>query len=185
MKAKDVRRGNVILYNKIPHRVMDFHHHTPGNLRAMVQAKLRNLLNGNQTEVRFSSTEDLQYADMETYQATYMYSDADSYNFMNTETYEQIGLSKELVGDNSYYLHDGMHVEIGIFNGEPISINLPKTVILTIAECDPEMKGATASNSPKRAKTDTGLDILVPPFVKQGERVVINTETAEYMSRAE
>lgn len=185
MKASEIRKGVIIIYNKSPYKVIDFHHHTPGNLRAMVQTKMRNLLTGSQTEVRFSSTEEVERADVMTFAASYMYSDADGYHFMQSETYEQLALSKELLGDTIHYLQDEMKVDITTYNGEPISIELPQTVILTVAETDPEMKGATATNSPKPAKTDTGLSLNVPQFVKVGDRIVVNTQEGKYLSRAD
>ena len=185
MKAKDIRRGKVILYNGNPFRVMDFHHHTPGNLRAMVQTKLRNILTGTQTEVRFSSGEEIPEADVYTCQATYLYGDASGYHFMNQESYEEISLSADSLGDGLHYLQDGMTLEISVYNGSPIGVNLPKTAVLTIAETEPEMRGATATNSPKAAKTDTGLQLNVPPFIKIGDRIVVDTEEGKYIGRAE
>lgn len=185
MKAKDVRRGTVILYNKAPHRVMDFHHHTPGNLRAMVQTKLRNLLTGSQTETRFSSTEDLEEANIYTCQASYLYSDTSGNHFMNSENYEEIAISDELLKESKCYLQEGMNVTVLTFDEAPIGVQFPKTVILTIADTEPELRGATASNSPKPAKTDTGLSLTVPAFVKIGDRVVVDTEEGSYVSRAD
>lgn len=185
MKAKDIRKGKVIMFKEAPHVVMEFTHRTPGNLRAFVQAKLRNLLNGTQTETRFSSTEDIQLADVYDFDATYLYQDTLGYHFMNSESYEQLSLSEDLVGDNKYYLQDGMTVSISTYNEAPISITIPKTVVLTIVETQPEMKGATASNSPKPATLDTGLVVSVPAFLKVGEKVIVDTEEGTYLSRAE
>lgn len=185
MKAKDIRKGKVIIFNNVPHAVMEFTHRTPGNLRAFVQAKLRNLMTGNQTETRFSSTEDITLADVYSFDATFLYSDTNGFHFMNSENYEEAVLQAELVGDNVYYLQDGMTVSISTYNEAPISISIPKTVVLTIAETTPEMRGATASNSPKPATTDTGLVISVPPFMKIGDRVIVDTEEGVYLSRAE
>lgn len=185
MKANDIRKGNVILYNNQPYRVIDFHHHTPGNLRAMVQTKLRNLLTGNQTEVRFSATENIEEADVFYSKATYLYSDNDGFHFMRTDSYEQFTMTKEALGDAVYYLQEQMEVDLTDYNGEPIGIVLPQTVVLTIVETEPELKGATASNSPKPAKTETGLQISVPAFVKEGEKVVVNTVEGTYIKRAE
>jgi elongation factor P len=184
MKASDIRRGTVILYNNTPHRVMDFHHHTPGNLRAMVQTKLRNLLSGSQTEVRFSSTEDIKEADVHTSRSTYLYEDQSGYHFMNAESYEEMTLSKTHLGEALYYLQDQMEVDITTFNGEPIGVDLPQTVTLEIADTEPELRGATASGSPKPAKTTTGLQLTVPPFIKIGDKVVVNTEEGKYVTRA-
>ena len=185
MKAKDIRKGKVIDYKGAPHVVMDFQHRTPGNLRAFVQARLRNIMTGNQCEERFSSTEDIPEADVFTYDATYLYNDVDGYYFMNSEPYEHISLSTELLGDNAQYLQEEMKVQISTYNEQPIGIQIPKTVILTIADTQPELKGATASNSPKPAVTTTGVTLNVPGFVKVGDKVVIDTEEGTYISRSE
>ncbi len=185
MKASNVRKGVVIMHNGAPHRIMDFHHHTPGNLRAMVQTKMRNLLSGNQTEVRFSSTEELEEANVNTAGATYLYADHSGYHFMYKENFEEITLDEATLGEGKFYLQDQMEVDITTYDGNPIGIELPQTVILTIADTDPELRGATASNSPKPAKTDTGLALSVPPFVKIGDRVIVNTIEGKYISRAD
>ena len=184
MKASTIRRGTVILYNKQPYRVMDALHSTPGNLRAKMQLKMRNLVTGTQTEVRFSATEDVEEADVFTQSATYLYSDLGGYHFMNSESYEEVTISGELLGESALYLQDNMQVRVTLWEGNPIGIELPSTVILTIAETEPEIRGATASNSPKPAKTDTGLQLSVPPFVKIGDKIVVNTEEGKYISRA-
>jgi elongation factor P len=186
MKATELRRGSVIVYNNAPYRVIEQRHHTPGNLKAMIQTKLRNLLTGNQTDHRFGPAENVEIADVLSFVATYLYNDMEGYHFMNVESYEQIALSKEQLGENAYYLQEEMQVEITTYNGEPIDMVLPQTVTLTIAEADPELKkGSTATNSPKPAKTDTGLKLTVPQFVNVGDRVVVNTEEGKYLSRAE
>lgn len=185
MKAKDVRKGDAVIYNGVPYRVMDFHHHTPGNLRAHVQTKLRNLLTGTQTEVKFSSTEELPEADVYAFDATYLYADGDGFHFMNTSTFDQVTLSKELVGDGSYYLQDEMKVKILSYNDAPIGVELPKSVVLVIKDTEPEVKGATVSNVGKPATTTSGLSLTVPPFIKVGERIEVSTETGEFMSRAD
>ena len=185
MKASDVRKGVVIMHNGAPHRIMDFRHHTPGNLRAMVQTKMRNLLSGNQTEVRFSSTEELEEANVTTGQATYLYADHAGYHFMYKESYEEITLSDEALGDAKFYLQDQMEVNVTTYDGAAIGVELPSSVILTIADTTPEIRGATASNSPKPATTDTGLSISVPPFVKIGDRIIVNTVEGKYIGRAD
>jgi elongation factor P len=185
MKANDIRRGIVIMYNKTPHRVIDFRHHTPGNLRAMVQTKLRNLLNGTQTDVRFSSTEEVERADINTSPATYLYSDSEGFHFLNSDSYEQFAISREVLGEGVYYLQDEMQVVVTFYEGQPIGIELPSTVVLTVTETEPELRGATASNSPKPATTSTGLTVTVPPFVKIGDKIIVNTEEGKYIGRAE
>lgn len=185
MQASSLRKGTVIIHNGIPHRVMEFQHSTPGNLRARVQTKLRNLFSGSQTEVRFGATENVQEADVMNFSATYLYNDADGYHFMNSQSYEQFAVTEAVMGDGKYYLQDQMKVDIMTFEGNPISVSLPASVVLTIADTAPEFKGATASNSPKPAKTETGLALSVPTFIKVGEKVVVSTVDGTYLSRAD
>lgn len=185
MKGTDLKRGSVIIYNKQPYRVAEVRHHTPGNLKAMIQTKLRNLLNGTNTEHRFGPAEVVEEADVISFDATYLYSDQEGYHFMNVETYEQLALTKEHLGDNAYFLQDEMRVQITTFNGEPIGVVPPQTVVLTIAETDPGLRNATATNSPKPAKTDTGYNLNVPQFVQVGDKIIVNTEEGKYLSRAD
>ena len=185
MRAKDIRKGNVIIYNKAPYRVMEFAHRTPGNLRAFVQIKMRNLMSGAQTEQRFASDDELEFADLFTYKAQYLYSDGDGSHFMNIETYDQIALNEDIVGDAKYYLQEGITVEISTLDERPISLTLPKTVEMLIEDTTPELRGATASNSPKPARTTTGLQLTVPPFLKIGDKIVVDTEDGSYLSRAD
>jgi elongation factor P len=163
MQANDIRRGMIIMYNGVPHRVLDFQHRTPGNLRAFVQAKLRNVKNGSSTEVRFSSTENIERALLEDHEMEYLYSDGEMYHFMNTETYDQIALDRETLGDAMDYLTPGAKIQVEFFEGAPLGIELPPSVELTVVETAPELKGATASNSPKPAKLETGVTVQVPP----------------------
>lgn len=185
MRAKDIRKGNVIMHNKVPHRVLDFAHRTPGNLRAFVQMKLRNVMNGSQTEARFASDDDLEFADLSTYNASFLYSDESGFHFMNSENYEQIALQPDLVGEAKYYLIEEMVVEISTLDERPIGISLPKTVTLEVVETAPEIKGATATNVGKPATMNTGLVVTVPPFIKQGEKIIVDTTDGSYLSRAD
>lgn len=184
MKANDIRKGKVIMYKNAPHQVLDFKHRTPGNLRAFVQTTLRNIISGIQCEARFSSTEEIDVANVFFFEATYLFHDNLGYHFMNSETYEEIILSEELIGDNKYYLQDQMVVEIMTFDENPIGVTLPKTVTLKVVETAPELKGATVTNTPKPATTDTGLVINVPMFVKIGDKVIVDTDSGDYLSRA-
>jgi elongation factor P len=184
MQANDIRRGMIIIYNGVPHKVLDFQHRTPGNLRAFVQARLRNLKSGSSTEVRFSSTENIERADLEEHEMEYMYSDADQHHFMNTETYDQTALDSETLGDATNYLVAGTKIKVEFFEGQPMGVELPPAVELTVIETQPEMKGATASNSPKPAKLETGVTVQVPPFVKEGDRIRVDPAKGVYLERA-
>jgi elongation factor P len=172
------------MYNNAPHRVLDFQHRTPGNLRAFVQAKLRNIKTGSSTEVRFSSTENIERATMEEVEMEYLYSDGDVYHFMNTETYEQVGLDTETLGDAMNYLVEGTKIQVEFFEGAPMGVELPAAVELTVVETSPELKGATASNSPKPAKLNTGVTVQVPPFIKEGDRIRVDPTKGVYLERA-
>jgi elongation factor P len=183
MNANDIRKGMLIMYNATPHRVLDFQHRTPGNLRAFVQAKLRNIKTGSSTEVRFSSTENIERATMEEVEMEYLYSDGDSYHFMNTETYEQVALNTETLGDAMDYLIEGTKIQVEFFEGAPMGVELPAAVELTVVETTPELKGATASNSPKPAKLNTGVTVQVPPFIKEGDRIRVDPTKGVYLER--
>jgi elongation factor P len=171
------------MYNNAPHRVLDFQHRTPGNLRAFVQAKLRNVKTGSSTEVRFSSTENIERAILEDHEMEYLYSDGDMHHFMNTETYDQIALDAETLGDAMDYLTAGTKIQIEFFEGAPIGLELPPSVELTVVETTPELKGATASNSPKPAKLETGVIVQVPPFIKEGDRIRVDPSKGTYLDR--
>jgi elongation factor P len=184
IQASHIRRGMTIIYNGQPHKVLDFRHHTPGNLRAMVQTKLRNLKTGSSTEVRFRSTETIERAALEEHEMTYLYNDGATYHFMNTETYEQIGLDEEALGDMVGYLLPETVIKVEFFEGQPIGIEIPGVVELTVVETEPELKGATVSNVNKPAKLETGITIQVPPFIKQGDRIRVDTTDGRYIERA-
>lgn len=184
MNANQIRRGNIIIFNGEPHRVLDFQHRTPGNLRAFVQAKLRNIKTGASTETRFSATETVERATLEQHDMEYLYSDGDLYHFMNTETYEQIGLGEEHLGDAVGFLIEGGKIQVEFFDGTPIGIELPPVIEMTVVETEPELKGATASNSNKPAKLNTGVTIMVPPFIKEGDIVRVDPNEGRYIERA-
>lgn len=184
IQATQIRRGMIIIHNGAPHRVLEFHHHTPGNLRAMVQTKLRNIKTGSSTEHRFRSTDSVERALLEEHEMTYLYNDGDTYHFMNTESYEQIGLQAEALGDAVGYLLPETVISVEFFEGQPIGIELPQTVELQVVETEPELKGATVSNVNKPAKLETGITIQVPPFIKEGERIRVNTADGTYIERA-
>ena len=183
MNANDIRRGMIILYNNEPHSVMDFQHRTPGNLRAFVQARLRNLRSGNSMDVRFSSTETIERAILEHHDMEFLYSEDTLYHFMNTENYEQVALNEEALGDAAKYMTPGIHVQIDFYDGRPIGVELPPTIELEVIETEPEVRGATASNSPKPARLENGVVVSVPPFIKQGDRIRINPSEDKYLER--
>ena len=182
--AVHLRKGNVVLYRGEPHRVMDFFHRTPGKGAAVVRLLLRNVLNGTSYEVRFNSQASLETATLEQRTTDYLYHDGNHYYFMDTTTYEQFALDREVVGDRHLYLKEGFQIQIEFFEGTPIGIQMPATVDLQVVETEPELKGATANNSPKPATLETGVTVQVPPFIRQGEVVRVDPNTGRYLERA-
>jgi elongation factor P len=183
LQATSIRRGVIIIYNKDPHRVLEFQHRTPGNLRAFVQVKLRNLRSGMSTEARFSSTEWIERADMETHTMEFLYEDSQGYNFMNIQTYEQVALDKEILGDALNYLTANLKVTIDFLDGNPIAVELPSAVELKVIETEPEMKSATITNMTKPAKLETGVMIQVPPFINVGDIIKVKPDEDKYLER--
>ena len=184
IQATQIRKGMVIIHNGVLHKVVDFHHHTPGNLRAMVQTKLRNLKSGSTTEHRFRSTDDVERVTLDDHEMTYLYNEGDTYYFMNTETYEQVGLNADDLGDAVGYLLADTVIQVQFYEGAPIGIEIPGVVELTVVETEPEIKGATVSNVGKPAKLETGITIQVPAFIKQGEKIRVDTNEGRYIERA-
>ena len=181
--ANDIRKGMVILHEGTPVRVMEFRHHTPGNLRAMVQTRLRNLLTGNSFEHRFRSNDTLDVVRLDQQQMEYLYSDGSHHHFMNTESYEQVALTEEELGDAAQWLMAGLKIEVEFYDGTPIGIKLPASMELTVVETEPVMKGATASNSNKPATLENGVTLYVPPFIVEGEKIKVNPSESKYMER--
>ncbi len=181
--ANDIRKGMVILHEGTPVKVMEFRHHTPGNLRAMVQTRLRNLLTGNSFEHRFRSNDTLNVVRLDQQQMEYLYSDGSHHHFMNSETYEQVSLTEEELGDAAQWLMPNLKIEVEFYDGTPIGISLPSSMELVVTETEPVMKGATASNSNKPATLENGVTLYVPPFIVPGEKIRVNPAESKYMER--
>jgi elongation factor P len=181
--ANDIRKGMVILFEGTPCKVMEFRHHTPGNLRAMVQTRLRNLLTGSSFEHRFRSNDTLDRVVLEQHDMEYLYSDGSHHHFMNTENYEQVSLTEDELGDATQWLMPGLKIQVEFYNETPIGVQLPASMELTITDTEPVMKGATASNSNKPATLENGVTLYVPPFMTVGERIRVNPSESKYMER--
>ncbi len=182
--ATDLRPGYVVLHNGQLHRVLTVTHVTPGNWRGMVQCKLRNIKTGNQLEHRFRSEDRVEKATLDTHQMQYLYSDGSGHHFMNTETYDQISLSDEALGDALGYMLPETVITVDFYESEPIAVELPNTVVLEVVETEPAMRGATAAGGSKPAKLETGLVVQVPQFVESGTKIVVDTRSGDYVSRA-
>jgi elongation factor P len=159
-------------------------HRTPGNLRAFVQARMRNLRTGALIDHRFRSEDTVEKANLDEIEMQYLYSDGDSYYFMNTQNYEQIGLHKSVIEDRASYLVPDVVIKVQLFEGRPVDIELPATVDLRVVETEPGIKGASATNVTKAAKLETGLTVQVPPFIGEGEVIRVDTSEGKYLERA-
>ena len=179
-----MRPGMVIKHNNDLHTVFSVEHRTPGNLRAFIQAKLRNLRTGAVFEHRFRSSDPIDKITVDQVQMEYLYQDGDSHVFMNTENYEQLHLGKDVLGDAVDYLTPNLQISVEFFDDKPVGVELPQTVELTIVETEPGLKSATASSVTKPAKTETGLVVQVPPFINEGEKIRVDTSEGAYLSRA-
>lgn len=184
MQATDLRRGMVVRFNGELCKVLEFHHHTPGNLRAMVQVKLRNLRTGNQFEHRFRSQDEIEQAYISQHEMEYLYSDGHAYHFMDTENFEQVEISEDELGESAAWLAPGVKLQVQFYEGKPLGVELPKTVKAKIVETQPMMKGATASASYKPAKLENGVVVQVPPFVTEGEEIIVDPSDNRYIERA-
>lgn len=184
MNANDLRPGMVIRHNNELYSIHRAEHRTPGNLRAFVQARMRNLRSGALIDHRFRSEDNVERAVLDEVEMQYLYSDGDAYHFMNTQNYEQIRLHKEVVGDRAPYLVLDVTLKVEFFEGQPVEIELPATVDLKVVETEPGIKGGSATNVTKPAKLETGLVVQVPPFINEGERIRVDTAEGTYVERA-
>ncbi len=183
IQATQLRPGMVVKFNNELHSVFSMTHRTPGNLRGFVQAKMRNLRSGSMIEHRFASEDRIEKAILEEHDMEYLYDDGEFYYFMNTESFEQIHLTKDFLGDCVEYLIPQLKVTVVFYEGRPISVEPPQTVDMKVVETEPGIKGATVSNVQKPAKLETGLTVAVPPFVNAGDVIRVNTSEGTYQER--
>jgi elongation factor P len=182
--ATQMRPGMIIKHNNDLHSVFTVEHRTPGNLRAFIQAKLRNIRTGAMFEHRFRSGDAIEKITVDEIPMEYLYQDGDTYCFMNTENYEQVHLNRDVLGDSVDYLTPNLQIRVEFYDGKAVGIELPQTVELTVVETEPGLKSATASSVTKPAKTETGLIVQVPPFINEGEKIRVDTAEGAYLSRA-
>ncbi|PIQ95721.1 MAG: elongation factor P [Nitrospinae bacterium CG11_big_fil_rev_8_21_14_0_20_56_8] len=183
VSGNNIKPGFVIKYNNQLYRVMAAEHRTPGNKRAFCQAKLRNLKDGTQTEVKFRADEGIERASLEQKEMEYLYQDPSGHCFMDCETYEQLFIEEEMLKDALKYMLPNTRIVVELYDGKPIGVTLQDTVELLVTDTEPPMKGATASGSGKPATLETGLVVNVPQFVEVGERVKVSTVTGTYLER--
>ncbi len=184
VQAKRLRKGQLIKVGNDLFRILDLHHLTPGNLRAHVQCRMRNIRTLALADTKWRSEEDIERAVLDEREMQYLYNDGDHFYFMDTTSFDQVHISAEALGESKDYLIADSVIRVEFYEEEPVGIELPGTVDLLVKETTPGIKGATASAQVKPATLETGLVVSVPSFVNEGDKVRINTETGEYQSRA-
>ncbi len=184
ISSTQLRPGMVIKFNNELYSVFKMEHRTPGNLRGFVQVKMRSLRSGSMTEHRFSSEDRVERAALEEHEMEYLYDDGEYYYFMNTENFEQMHLTRDILGDGVDFLVPQLKVNIEFYEGKPISVELPPTVDMKVVETEPGLKGSSVSNVTKAAKLETGLVVQVPPFITEGEKIRVSTSEGTYQERA-
>jgi elongation factor P len=184
IEAGDLRAGSVFERDGQLLVAVSFSHMKMGRGTAQVRAKLRNLITGAITDETFRPEQRFVRARIDKRQMQYLYGDADQHHFMDTETYDQVALSKDQLGDALNYLKEGAEIQVLSYEGKPIGVELPTSVDLEVTESEPGFKGDTATGGSKPAKVETGISVQVPLFVNQGDRIKVDTRSGDYMERA-
>lgn len=184
LQATRMKKGMLIKIGQDLFRVLELQHVTPGNLRGFVRVKFRNIRTGTLSDQKLRSEDFVERATLDEREMQYLYRDGDSFHFMDTSSYEQLHIDAEALGENVNYLIPDALIKVEFYGSEPVGIELPQTVDLVVEDTAPGIKGATASNQIKPARLETGLVVNVPPFVNNGDKIRVNTETGEYLSRA-
>ena len=182
--ASSVRKGNILEIDGQLYAVISAESFFPGKGTPTTQIDMRRLSDGVKTTQRYKTTEQVERAFVEDREHTYLYQDGDGYIFMNPDTYDQITVTKDVLGDQAAYLQEGMACMLSVFEGQAVAIDLPQRVVLEVVETEPTMKGQTASSSYKPAKLSNGARTMVPPHISAGTRIVIMTADGSYVERA-
>ncbi len=184
VNATEIRAGNLLEWDKRVWRVLrSYHVHVGGRGGAYMQVEMKDIEAGTKVNQRFRTDEKIERAYVEARDMEYLYNDGDHYIFMDKESFEQLQLSADFLEGQKEYLLPNTDVQVNFHNDRPIGLQLPGNVVLTIVETEPTLKGATATGSYKPAKMETGLTVMVPPFVGEGEKIKVNTDSGEYVER--
>jgi len=183
MKASEMKRGQTIKVDNILYSIVDYQHVKLGKGGAVYQTKLKSLSDGLIRDIRIRAEEVLEDAYLDKRNYEYLYSTGSEHILMDLETYDQISLDDDAFGDGPKYLKPNTQLQVSMYQNKPVQISLPTTVDLKVTDTAPEIKGATATNQYKPATLETGLEVSVPPFIKQGEMIRVDTRTGEYVTR--
>jgi len=185
INGNEIRPGNVIQHKDSLWAAVKVNAVKPGKGPAYAQVELKNLLDGTKLNERFRASETVERVRLEQKDHTFLYAEGDMLVFMDDESYEQVSIPSDFIGERAAFLQDGMKVVVESHEGKPIGVNLPEQATLAITETEPTVKGQTAASSYKPAVLENGVRVMVPPFVDVGERIIVNTQTVEYVKRAE
>ncbi|MCI0551568.1 MAG: elongation factor P [Anaerolineae bacterium] len=181
--VNELRKGVTFELDGGLYKVLDYSHNKTGRGNATIRVKARNLLTGANIERTFNSGLSVQDVSLDFHNVAYLYNDGDFYHFMDNETFEQPAIKAEMLGDDAYYLKEGMEVKLTFYKGEPLDVEIPSSVDLKVVEAETAIRGDTATGVTKKVKTETGLEVNCPQFVKVGDTIRVNTETGEYVTR--
>jgi elongation factor P len=184
INGNSIKPGNIIEHQGKLWRAVKTMHTQPGKGGAYLQVELKDIRTGTKLNERFRSSETVERVRLDEHEYQYLFSDGDDYTFMEQETYEQITLNAELIGEPAVFLQEGMVVTVSSYEGSPISVSLPETVTMELVEADAVVKGQTASSSYKPGKLENGVRVMIPPHIAAGTRIVVNTADATYVERA-
>ncbi|MBR9973483.1 elongation factor P [Magnetospirillum sulfuroxidans] len=184
INANLIRVGNIIEHNNKQWSVLKTQIVQPGKGGAFITVEMRDIRTGTKTNERWRTADTVEKCNVEEKDCTFLFVDGDALTFMDQENFEQFNLTREVLGDAAAFLQDGMQVAVDFIEGSPVSVSLPEKVTMTVVEADPVVKGQTASSSYKPAKLENGLKILVPPFIAEGEKIIVNTGDCSYVERA-
>ncbi len=180
----DIKVGTTISHQGAPYVVVRADHSKQARSAAVLRAKLKNLITGQVLDLTFQGGDSIEPADLARKKASYQYADENEFYFMDTDTFDQFGIPKDAVGDASNYIKEGEDVDVMYYEGKAVSVSVPPKVDLTVTDSPPGIKGDSASNVTKKVTVETGYELNVPLFIKQGEKIRINTDTGDYVERA-
>lgn len=181
--VNELRKGVTFELDGGLYKVLDYSHNKTGRGNATIRVKARNLLTGANIERTFNSGLSVQDVSLDFHNVAYLYNDGDFYHFMDNETFEQPAIKAEMLGDDAFYLKEGMEVKLTFYKGEPLDVEIPSSVDLKVVEAETAIRGDTATGVTKKVTTETGLQVNCPQFVKVGDTIRVNTETGEYVTR--
>ena len=184
LNINEIKNGKNILWNEEPFVVLSAQHSKTGRAGAVLRTKLKNLITGAMIDKTFQGADKVEEADISKSKAQYLYKEGDAYNFMDNSSYDQFSLSKDVIGDLALWMIEGTEVTVSNFNSNPVNIELPVKVTLTVTDAPPGIKGDTASSGDKLVTLETGAKVTTPLFVETGDKIIVNTETGTYVSRA-